>query len=52
MGAGEESNAVGKRYRCPTCGVELMCVKKGPGRFTCHGAAMELKTAKPLPSSD
>ena len=51
--AGDQAgNQVGKRYRCATCGTELMCVKAGPGHFHCHGTAMELVTAKPLPSSD
>ena len=43
---------IGKRYVCGTCGTELLCAKNGAGRFTCHGAPMDLKTAKPLPSSD
>jgi hypothetical protein len=45
-------NLVGKRYVCPQCGTELIGVKSGEGRFTCDGVAMELKTSKPLPSSD
>lgn len=47
-----EANLVGKRYRCATCGTEVMCVKGGTGRFRCHDTPMELLTAKPLPSSD
>lgn len=46
------ANLVGKRYRCTTCGTEVMCVKGGAGIFHCHDAPMELLTAKPLPSSD
>lgn len=46
------SNQVGKRYTCADCGTVIMCVKKGEGRFQCHGADMELQVAKPLPSSD
>ncbi len=46
------ANLVGKRYRCETCGTEVMCVKGGPGHFACHGVAMPLMSAKPLPSSD
>lgn len=45
-------NETGKRYTCGTCGTQVICVKKGEGRFGCHGAPMELLTAKPLPSSD
>ena len=47
-----ESNQIGKRYECETCGAQLMCVKRGEGRFHCHGEEMTLLTAKPLPSSD
>lgn len=47
-----DTNQVGKRYRCQVCGSEIMCVKKGEGRFHCHDIAMELLTARPLPSSD
>ncbi len=47
-----ESNQVGKRYTCGTCNTVVMCVKKGDGRFRCHGVDMELQSAKPLPSSD
>lgn len=46
------ANQVGKRYVCETCGSEIMCVKKGSGRFCCHGSAMSLVSARPLPSSD
>jgi hypothetical protein len=47
-----ELNKAGKRYTCATCGTQIMCTKGGAGRVECHGAAMELNTAKPLPSSD
>jgi hypothetical protein len=47
-----ETNVAGKRYSCPTCGLQVICAKKGDGRVTCHGAPMELDGAKPLPSSD
>ena len=43
---------MGKRYTCASCGLQVMCVKRGLGPFTCHGAAMELVSVKPLPSSD
>lgn len=45
-------NQTGKRYTCAHCVTQIICVKKGDGAFTCHGVAMELVTAKPLPSSD
>jgi desulfoferrodoxin-like iron-binding protein len=47
-----EPNQVGKRYRCEVCGTLIICVKRGDGRFGCHGQPMELQTGKPLPSSD
>ena len=48
----DPTNQVGKRYVCETCGTEIMCVKKGSGRFNCHGSPMSLLSARPLPSSD
>ena len=48
----QDTNQMGKRYHCVTCGTEVICAKKGGGRFTCHGEPMEMVTAKPLPSSD
>jgi hypothetical protein len=48
----DDSNQIGKRYECPTCGLVLIVAKKGGGRVTCHGAAMTIQTARPLPSSD
>jgi hypothetical protein len=47
-----EVNQTGKRYTCAQCESVVICVKKGDGRFHCHGAPMKLATAKPLPSSD
>ena len=47
-----DANQVGKRYTCAECGTQVICVKRGEGRFTCHGQPMELQSAKPLPSSD
>jgi hypothetical protein len=47
-----QSNLIGKRYRCPECGLELLCVHAGEGRFGCHGRPMELLDVKPLPASD
>jgi hypothetical protein len=50
--AANDTNQTGKRYRCSVCGSEIMCVKRGDGRFHCHGTPMELLSARPLPSSD
>jgi hypothetical protein len=47
-----DTNQVGKRYQCASCGTQVICVRPGGGRFTCHDVPMELLTAKPLPSSD
>jgi hypothetical protein len=47
-----DSNQLGKRYECPTCGTELLCTRRGAGRFECHGAPMQVKSVQPLPSSD
>jgi hypothetical protein len=48
----DATNQIGKRYVCESCGSEIMCVKRGEGRFHCHGVPMQLVTARPLPSSD
>jgi hypothetical protein len=52
MTSDDNANKAGKRYTCATCGAQVMCTKGGAGRVACHGAPMELNTAKPLPSSD
>lgn len=52
MNDADGTNRTGKRYTCEVCGSEVMCTKAGPGRVSCHGVRMGLKTAKPLPSSD
>jgi Desulfoferrodoxin, N-terminal domain len=43
---------LGKRYICETCGTEILCNKPGGGNAACCGKDMNLKEAKPLPSSD
>lgn len=48
----DDTNLLGKRYTCPECGIEVMCTKAGGGRVHCRGSKMDLKSAKPLPSSD
>lgn len=45
-------NKLGKRYRCATCGTEILCVRPGAGTFECHGAAMDVIQLAALPSSD
>jgi hypothetical protein len=43
---------IGKRYVDAAGTVELLCVKAGQGSLSMAGAALVLKEAKPLPSSD
>ena len=43
---------MGKRYRCETCGIELMCVRNGEQPVTCHGAPLVEMATRKLPSSD
>jgi hypothetical protein len=46
------ANQMGKRYVCTECETTVLVTKAGDGELTCHGVAMELASAKPLPSSD
>ncbi len=46
------ASQLGKRYKCATCGTEILCTKTGTGDITCCGKPMELQEPKPLPSSD
>lgn len=50
--AGEEPPQLGKRYVDDEAGLELLCTKPGSGDLTCSGRRLNLKAAKPLPSSD
>ncbi len=43
---------MGKRYVDESGTVELLCVKAGRGSLSIDGAALDIKSAKPLPSSD
>ena len=45
-------NNLGKRYTCDECEATVLVTKAGDGTLECHGKAMELLHAKPLPSSD
>ncbi|MGD9704977.1 MAG: hypothetical protein AB7Q42_17580 [Acidimicrobiia bacterium] len=44
--------AMGKRYVDEGGTIELLCTKPGDGRPAVDGSLLELKDAKPLPSSD
>jgi hypothetical protein len=43
---------IGKRYVDETSGSELLCTKAGMGPLRCDGRTLEVKSSKPLPSSD
>jgi len=43
---------MGKRYVDATGTLELLCVKPGRGSLALNGVALQIKEAKPLPSSD
>jgi hypothetical protein len=43
---------LGKRYADPEIGLELLCTKPGAGSLSIGDTLVELKDAKPLPSSD
>jgi hypothetical protein len=47
-----EGTKIGKRYVDAAGTVELLCVKAGQGSLSIGGVALQLKDAKPLPSSD
>lgn len=45
-------SALGKRYVDEASGLEVLCTKAGQGQLALDGAALVIKSAKPLPSSD
>ncbi len=47
-----EGTKIGKRYVNAEGTIELLCVKAGQGSLSIAGIALQLKEAKPLPSSD
>jgi len=44
--------ADGKRYVYAAGSIELLCVKPGQGSLSIGGVALQVKEAKPLPSSN
>jgi hypothetical protein len=53
IAAGHEGSILlGKRYVDAESDIELLCTKAGEGALAVNGRPLELKTAKPLPSSD
>ena len=47
-----DGTLLGKRYTDEGATVEILCTKAGAGSLTLDGAALQLKSAKPLPASD
>ena len=47
-----EGTQLGKRYTNEAGDLELLCTKPGEGSLAAGGAALTVKGAKPLPSSD
>ena len=43
---------IGKRYVTESGELELLCTKPGQGSLAADGTALQVKGAKPLPSSD
>jgi hypothetical protein len=48
----KEGSQVGKRYVNEAGDLEVLCTKPGEGSLGSNGAALTIKGAKPLPSSD
>ena len=48
----DEGTLVGKRYVTEDDAIELLCTKPGAGSLSMGDAALLVKGAKPLPSSD
>jgi len=47
-----QGTQIGKRYVNAAGTVELLCVKAGKGSLSIAGETLQIKDAKPLPSSD
>ncbi len=47
-----QGTQVGKRYVSEAGDLEVLCTKPGEGSISLGGAALQIKGAKPLPSSD
>jgi hypothetical protein len=50
--AHDKGTLLGKRYADEELGIELLCTKGGKGSLSIDGTPLEVKGAKPLPSSD
>lgn len=47
-----EGTQIGKRYTNEAGDLEILCTKPGEGSLAVGGVALQIKGAKPLPSSD
>ena len=45
-------NQLGKRFKCETCGTEVLCTRGSEGTVSCCEKEMQLQEPRPLPSSD
>lgn len=43
---------LGKRYKCESCGTEVLCTKAAEGVLSCCDKEMKVQEPRPLPSSD
>jgi hypothetical protein len=48
----DQGSSLGKRYVNESVGLEVLCTKAGDGTLSLAGEVLEVKTPKPLPSSD
>lgn len=48
----KQGTQMGKRYTNAAGDIEVLCTKPGEGGLAVDGVALEIKGAKPLPSSD
>jgi hypothetical protein len=48
----KQGTQMGKRYTNEAGDIEVLCTKPGEGGLAVDGVALEIKGAKPLPSSD
>lgn len=48
----KDGTQIGKRYVNEAGDLEVLCTKPGDGSLAANGAALTIKGAKPLPSSD
>lgn len=48
----DDGALIGKRYTDPEGTIELLCTRSGDGTLAADGLTLEVKVAKPLPSSD